>query len=138
MTLSNAGMDTVTNYFLRGQDSLPADLHYALFTTIGNQADGTGFVESPGTDYARIPVTRNTGNFTSPTNGGDSANVNAIVYVASVTVADMGSLVGAGIYSAATGGSVLDSFTFPAPRTYIVGDTIEIPIGEFTFTVTTT
>jgi hypothetical protein len=85
----------------------------ALFRVLPED-DGTGGTEVSGGSYARVAVTNNTTNFPNATGGGPSLKVNGTVITFPAPTADWGTVVGWGLYDAASSGNLL----WTAPLTY--------------------
>jgi hypothetical protein len=115
--MSNYLENKLVDHIFRGQTfAAPATLHVALYTAIPNDAGGGTEVSTSGTNYARAAVTcslanwagtQSTGSTTASTGtGGVTSNNAAIVFNAPGGTA-WGSIVGFGIFDAATGGNLL-------------------------------
>ncbi len=86
----------------------PATLYFAAFTVNPTQTSDTA-TEPTGNNYSRVAVTNNVGNFAAATLTPDQTayqkvNVNAITFPA--PSGNWGSIVGIGIYDAASGGNL--------------------------------
>lgn len=120
----------MVDFLFRGQTfTPPATLYIALFTTADNDA-GTARVEVSGGSYARAAVTSSLANWAgtqgaattaaSTGNTGTTSNNNAIPFPA--PTANWGSIVGIGIFDAATAGNELWYGTLTTPKTVNSGD----------------
>ncbi len=107
----------------------PTTVYVALFTTVP-AGDGTGGVEVSGGSYARQAIT-----FTAAA-GGAPASIpnNALVQFPTAT-ANWGTIVGAGIYDAATGGNLLEMGPLTASKTVATGDSFAFPTGTYTLSL---
>jgi hypothetical protein len=106
----------------------PGTVYIALFTSmptvLGN--DGT---EVSGGSYARVAVTNNATNFPNASAGAKS-NANDITFPGAT--ASWGSIVGVGIYDAATVGNLQDFQTLVTPKTVGNGDVFSLSAGQLT------
>jgi hypothetical protein len=125
--------DAVLNW-LKGTTfpAAPGTLYLGLFTT--NPADDNSAgteVSTSGTAYVRRAVTLGsiTGTDTS------SAQNSADVTFPSATGAGFGTIVGAGIFSAISGGDRFMLAPLDDDKTIESGDTVEFEAGELTFTM---
>lgn len=118
----------------------PSTLYFALFTTVPNDA-GTGGVEVSGGNYARVAVTGSDANFTAPVDvtpgepelGRKTGNANPITF--NTPSIAWGTVLGFGIYDAASGGNLLAYGALTASK--VIGATDpapEFPPNAFTFT----
>lgn len=99
----------------------PTSLWVSLFITVPSLA-GTGGVEvsTSGTAYARIEISA-TGGWAGPSGANQEySNVSDIVY--SVPTANWGTITGAGLYDAQTGGNLIYVATLTAPKSVSNGD----------------
>lgn len=120
-TESNYLVNAELAFLLRGTAySSPATIYVALFTTLPG-LDGTGGTEVPtsGTGYGRQPITRNSG-WNGPNSNGEWSNGQDIVFGA--PIANWGTIVGAGLYDASTGGNLLFISPSATPKTISAGD----------------
>lgn len=102
----------------------PATVFVALFTVMPDEA-GAGGTEVTGGSYTRVAITNNTTNFP---NSVASLISLAVEFDFPQSTADWGTVVGAGLYDAASGGNLLgyDDFTpFPVPS----GSMVHIGVG---------
>jgi hypothetical protein len=120
----------IIDFVFRGQTfTPPATLYVALFTTADNDA-GSQRVEVSGGSYARAAVTsslanwagtQGTGTTTASTGtGGTTSNNNAITFPA--PTAGWGTIVGIGIFDAATAGNELWYGSLTTSKTVNSGD----------------
>ena len=121
---------TTSNYLYDGHMSKllqgtaftdPSTIHVALFTTIP-ALDGTGGVEvsTSGTGYARVAVAQGA-NWTGPSGANrEYSNTNDIQY--GTPSSNWGTIVGAGLYDASTGGNLLFVAYLTTPKTVNNGD----------------
>ena len=121
--------------------TLPAAWHFALLTT-NTDDDGSPLVEVTGGSYARVAVTRSLANFagtqaagsTTASTGtsGTTSNNASIQYPA--PTANWGTVVGIGIYDAASGGDLWFYSPLTTSRTINNGDAAPLfPIGALTY-----
>jgi hypothetical protein len=120
----------IVDAVFRGQPlNAPATFYVGLFTTADNDA-GSARVEVSGGSYARVAVTSSLANWagtqgagtTVASNGtsGTTSNNNAITFAA--PTASWGSIVGMGLFDAATGGNEWVYGTLSTPKTVNSGD----------------
>jgi hypothetical protein len=100
----------------------PATLFVALNTTVPTLA-GTGGIEvsKVGTGYDRVPIQNAPGSWTGPS-GANKEYANAADLVFGVPTANWGTINGASIYDAQTGGNLLYVSYLTAPKTVSNGD----------------
>jgi hypothetical protein len=118
------------DFVFRGQTfTPPATLYIALFTTSDNDAGGTR-VEVSGGSYARVAVTSSLANWAgtqgagttvaSSGTSGTTSNNNAITFPA--PTANWGTVVGLGVFDAASGGNELWYGSLTTNKTVNSGD----------------
>jgi hypothetical protein len=115
----------------------PATVYIALWTTAPAN-DGTGGTEvtTSGTAYARQAITTSTGfSAVSGTNPETMTNANTITWAAAT--ANYGTVVGASIMDASTGGNLLWNVTLGASQTVNSGSTASIAAGAMSINVGT-
>lgn len=112
----------------------PAGIFVALFTTMPAE-DGSGGVEVSGGNYARVQHGPADDKWAAPTGGdGQFANIGAITFPA--PNADWGSVVGFGLFDAATGGIYQTGNTLAAARNIVAGDPApNFPAGALKMTI---
>jgi hypothetical protein len=115
----------------------PGTLHFALFTTIPDDAGANGVeVSTSGTGYTRKAVTNSSTNFDpTPTSGGSKGvktNKTAITFP--TATADWGEIKGGGIYDASSGGNLLWLWEWSQSRVANKDDTMRIEAAELDFT----
>lgn len=119
--LENAIIDNL----LRGQSldfgggasgAATSSVYVGLFTSL--PIGGIGGTEVTGGDYARVEVASTTGNWTAPSNG---ETANAVPVKFPVPSADWGEVLGVGIWSAASSGTLLLHGTISPTRTITNG-----------------
>ena len=110
--------------------SSPATVYLALFTT-APAANGTGGTEVSGGNYARQAVT-----FGAPTGSNPStvANTNTVQFP--TATASWGTIVGAAIMSAASGGNRLDYENLTTAKAIGNGDVLVFAPGDITASLT--
>jgi len=106
----------------------PATLYFGLFKTAPTDSGGT---EVTGGGYARASVANNTTNFPAASAG---AKKNAVVIVFPEATAAWGSVVGVGIFDAATGGNLLMQTSIPT-RDVQIGDAPRFAVNGLTITL---
>jgi hypothetical protein len=112
----------------------PANLYLALFTTMPTAQDGTGAVEVSGGGYARQAIPGTTAAWTAPAASGTGQiikNVNAVNFPQAT--AAWGTILGAGLYDASTGGNLIDFATF-SNGSHVIGngDTFQFAANAIT------
>lgn len=108
----------------------PSTAYLALYTTMPNAGD-TGGVEVTGGSYARV-VCHGTGDWAEASGGATS---NLAVETFPVATANWGTVLGMGIRSASTAGSLYFFKTLTASKTVYSGDTFRFSIGAIDITV---
>jgi len=100
----------------------PSTVYVALFTTVPSLA-GTGGVEvsTSGTAYARQSIVCSTSGFQGPS-GANLEYSNKLDLTYGVPTANWGTITGAGIYDASTGGNLLYVATLTSPKVVNNGD----------------
>lgn len=137
--LENALID----WFWRGQaaPTLPADLHFGLFTTA--PSDAGGGTEVSGGGYARVAVTRSLANFagtqgagtTTASTGSSGQTSNNAAITFPTPSGNWGTVVAVGVFDAATGGNLLVWSNLTTPKTVNNGDPApSFAAGAFTYT----
>lgn len=101
-------------------------LYVALLTAMPTARDGTGLVEVSGSAYTRAAVLQNTTNWPAAAAG---AKANGTTVTFPTATGSWGTIVGAAIYDAATGGNLLDYGALTAPTAVASGDTFTIAPG---------
>lgn len=128
--LSDYLENKIIDFLFRGQVFVPpTTLYVALFTTADNDAGSTR-VEVTGGSYARVAVTSSLANWAgtqgagttvaSSGTSGTTSNNNSITFPA--PTANWGSVVGIGIFDAATGGNEWEYGVLTTPKTINSGD----------------
>ena len=132
----------IIDWLFRGQaaPTLPAALHFALFTTAATDAGGQ--VEVSGGAYARAAVTRSLTNFAGTQGAGTTVastgtsgttSNNATILFAAPT-ANWGTVTSIGVFDAPTGGNMLLHGTLTTPKTISAGsDAPSFAVAEFTY-----
>lgn len=110
----------------------PVAAHLALYTTMPNAADSGG-VEVTGGSYARVSCFGATEWDAVNATGGNTANT--LIKTFPVATANWGTVVGMGIKSAATVGSLYFFKTLTASKTVYSGDTFRFSAGAATITL---
>lgn len=127
MALSATIEQNILKHFL-GQTAYTfvGTIYLALFTTTPTMPAGTGGVEVSGGAYARQPIT-----FTASGSGPAVASNSALVQFPTAT-ANWGTITGAGLYTAATGGTLIDAGNLAVSKVIGTGDTFAMPAGNYT------
>ena len=120
--------DLLDSYFGSGT---PATLYYGLFTAMPD-ADGTGATEATGGGYARESATNNATNFPAASAG---VQKNGAAVTWSAFSADLGEILGVGVFEAESGGEPTFWALFSSPRTVLNGQGLEIPVNGISFTM---
>lgn len=107
----------------------PGSLYVALFTSAPSQA-GTGGTEVSGGSYARKAVT-----FSAASGGGPASTSNNAQVQFPTASADWGTVVSAAIFSAATGGAMLDVGALASSKKIESGDTLIFPVSSISITL---
>lgn len=110
--------------------TMPATLYVALFTTTPTMPAGTGGVEVAGGAYARQAIA-----FGVAGTGPAVGNNTALVTFPTATAA-WGTIVGAGLYDAATGGNLIDAGALTVSKTIGTGDVFAVPASNYTLSLT--
>jgi len=118
--MENAVLNT-----LRGNALSFSAVYVGLFTTLPND-NGTGGTEVSGGGYARQAVT-----FGAPSNGSMSNSADITFPLAT---ANWGTIVGFGIFDAATGGNLLYFGSLTTSKSIESGDQLRFPAGNLTIT----
>jgi hypothetical protein len=104
----------------------------ALYTVAPND-DGTGATEVTGNAYARMQISAT--NMALTTAGGVATNDAAITFP-TASGGNWGTIIGVGICSASTAGTIGAYTALAASKVVDDGDTFEFAIGDFSVTVT--
>ena len=113
--------------------SKPAALYIGLFTTMPSE-DGTGGVEVSGGGYARVQCGPGDAYWAGPS-AGNGAYTNASFIVFPNPSANWGTVLGYGLISASTSGTVYIAKTFSAPQIINSGDPAPgFDVGAITIT----
>ncbi len=124
--------DKVNDHAVGGGDyTRPATLYFALFTTMPTGSGGG--TEASGGTYARVSKTNNATNFPASSNRQKTNGTDIDWGTLSVA---LGTILGAGIYDAASGGNLLYYELFTSPQTIYAGNTFKIPAGSMVLTET--
>jgi len=110
----------------------PASYYIGLFTTNPGD-DGTGGTEVSGSGYARVQVVNNVTNFPAAS-GGSKSNGTVITFPAA-SGGSWGTVVGFGLFDAASGGNLLGVGTISPGVLISDGETRNFPIGNLSFTL---
>ena len=127
--LSDYVENQVLDHIFRGATfTKPAGVFMALFTTAQDDA-GVAGVEVSGGSYARVDLSQGDASFlgthgtaTGASSGTTGTISNTADIVFPTPTANWGSIVGIGLYDAATGGNLLMHNTLTTPKTVNNGD----------------
>lgn len=140
--LSDYLENKIVDQLFRGQAySFPSTLYVGLVTVAENDAGGG--TEVAGNGYARVAVTNSLANWagtqsagsTTASSGtsGTTSNNNTISFP--TPTASWGTLVGFGIWDAATGGNLLVYGALTVSKTINTGDVVDFPAGTLQFQI---
>lgn len=132
---SNYLEEQIGTHLLRtGSWTKPAAIYVALFTAMPGE-DGTGATEVSGGSYARVACGPGDAFWNAPTGGnGEYSNAGVIAFPA--PSADWGTVVGMGLFDAASGGNLLILKTLDTSRVIANGDAApNFPIGSLKVTI---
>ncbi|MFL9934228.1 hypothetical protein P0D88_34775 [Paraburkholderia sp. RL18-103-BIB-C] len=110
--------------------TMPAALYVALYTTTPTMPAGTGGVEVTGGAYARQPITFGV------TGSGPAVGNNSALVTFPTATASWGTVVGAALYDAATGGNLIDAGPLTSSKTIGTGDVFAVPASNYTLSLT--
>lgn len=110
--------------------TMPTTVYVALYTTTPTMPAATGGVEVSGGAYARQAIT-----FGVTGSGPAAANNSALVTFPTATAA-WGTIVGAGLYDAVSGGNLIDAGPLTTSKTIGNGDVFAIPASNYTLSLT--
>lgn len=133
---SNYLADAQLNWF-KGTafPAAPSNVYVALFTTAPTSRAGTGGTEvsTSGTAYARQAIASSGWGAVS-TSGSGVTSIEQILQSANVTfptaTSNWGTIVGAGLYDASTGGNFLEYGDLSSSQTVNNGNTFQIPANN--------
>lgn len=114
--------DMVVHHFLRGVSQGSYSGYVGLFTTMPNDA-GVGGVEVSAAGYSR-----QAGGFIAPTTPGETNNGALVAF--GPAGASWGTILGFGVWTASSGGTLLYYGTLAASKTVDINDIIEFPAGQ--------
>lgn len=123
----------IGNHLLRNDSwSKPTDIYLALFTTLPAD-DGTGGVEVTGGSYARVDVGPDDAMWNTPSgDDGIFSNLNTVSFPG--PTANWGNVIGAGLFDASSGGTLLARANLDSARNILSGDpTPNFPAGSLKF-----
>lgn len=107
----------------------PTTVYVALFNTLP-AGDGTGGTEVSGGAYARQAITLG-----APTGGSPSSVASSALVQYPTATASWGTINGAGIYDAATGGNLLEMGPLATPKTVGTGDAFAFPVSTYSISL---
>lgn len=132
MGLGNAGENLSLDLLFGGNQSKPTTLYIGLLDGEPTDGDtGSTVSELSGGSYARVAVTNNTTNF-GAASGGVKTNATTITFP--TATADWGIARWAGIFSAASGGSLYGYGPISPARNVLSGQTPRFTSGTLTVT----
>lgn len=122
-TATNYQHNKFMTFFLEGAAyTPPTSLWLALFTTTPNlQAAGGVEVSTSGTGYARQQILSNDSSWSGPS-GSNQEYANAADITFAVPTGNWGTIQGAGLFDAETGGNLCYVATLQTPKTVNNGD----------------
>ncbi|WP_052409536.1 phage tail fiber protein [Paraburkholderia oxyphila] len=127
MALSTTIEQAILKHFLGVAPwTMPTTVYVALFTTNPTMPAGTGGVEVTGGSYVRQPIT-----WTVSGSGPAVASNTALVQFPTAT-ASWGTVTGAGIYDAATGGNLIDGGPLQVSKVIGTGDVFAFQPATYT------
>lgn len=103
----------------------PATLYIALFTVLPGE-DGTGGTEVSGGSYARVALTNNTTNFPTVSDGNKK---NGTIITFPTPTGSWGTVVGMGVYDAASAGNLFYYSSLAASRAVASGQVQRFAVG---------
>lgn len=107
----------------------PTTVYVALFNTLP-AGDGTGGTEVSGGSYARQAIT-----FGAPTGGSPASTTSSALVQFPTATASWGTINGAGIYDAPTGGNLLEMGPLATPKTVGTGDAFAFPVSTYSLSL---
>ncbi|HJQ13087.1 MAG TPA: hypothetical protein VJ840_18790 [Gemmatimonadaceae bacterium] len=127
MALSGTIEQNILQHFLGVSSyTFVTPVYCALFTTTPTMPAGTGGVEVSGGSYARQSMA-----FSVSGSGPAVASNSGLVQFPTAT-ASWGTIVGAGLYTLATGGTLIDAGALAVSKVIGSGDTFAFPAGNYT------
>ncbi len=105
-----------------------ANIHVALSTTTPTSA-GANFTEPVGSGYARVQVANNVTNFPAATVANPAVKNNGTEIAFPAATGNWGTVTHFGLWTAATGGTLLDWGALPTSKTIGAGDTARFAVG---------
>ena len=128
MAMTNALEQSVLNHvFAQMSLSYPSNVYLGLFTTLPDD-DGTGGTEFTNYDGIRKAMKASMGT----ASGGTISNTAAFQFENFGVEA---TIVGVGVWTAATGGTLWWYGPLTANKTVAAGDSLQFPVGALTFTL---
>lgn len=107
----------------------PTTVYVALFTALP-AGDGTGGAEVSGGAYTRMAIT-----YGAATGGSPGTVASAALVQFPTATAAWGTIVGAGLYDAVSGGNLLEMGSLTASKTIGTGDAFAFPVGTYTISL---
>lgn len=131
---TNALEELIGDHLLRTATwSKPTDIYVGLFTRMPGE-DGTGGLEVSGGGYARVKHGPGDSDWTAPV-GGNGTYSNYTIVQFNVPTTNWGDIVGFGLFSASSFGTLFISKAFTTPVTINAGD-IAYGFGVGSITIT--
>lgn len=121
---STALADKILDHIMGTTSFTEPTVYVALFTTTPTMPAGTGGTEVATGSYARVEVTTK---MAAASSGSAASNADLTFPTAT---ADWGTIVGAGIYSASTSGTLYIAGPLSASKVVDNGDTFTLPSGD--------
>jgi hypothetical protein len=129
MPFTNSRKKDVLDFLYSGSSlTPPASVHVALSTTTPTSA-GASFTEPSGNGYSRVSVTPNTTNFPASTAANPTVKSNGTEIAFPEASGSWGTVTHFGIFSAATGGTLLDWAPLTTSKAIGSGDTAKFAPG---------
>ncbi|WP_176307823.1 phage tail fiber protein [Burkholderia ambifaria] len=126
MALSATIEQAILKHFLGVQAyTMPTTVYVGLYTTTPQMPAGTGGVEVSGGGYARQPITW------TVTGSGPATASNAALVQFPTATADWGTITGAGLFDAATGGTLIDAGNLAVSKIIGTGDVFAFPSAQY-------
>jgi hypothetical protein len=127
MALSATWEQTLLNLAL-GQATLASanTLYCALFTTTPTMPGNTGGVEVSGGSYARQAMA-----FSAASGSGPAQSSNSALVTFPTATASWGTITGMGLYTASSGGTLVDATSLSTSKAIGSGDVFAVPIGNY-------
>ena len=130
--ISNYLRNKIQDYLFTGVAFTPPTTYYIALSTTEPQVDGTGVTEPSAGNYARIPIEKNTTNFTTAVSG---VVKNKITLIGNESTSAWGNLPYFAVYDTPIGGNVLWGGALVNPRNIDIEMQLVIDPNGLTFTL---